>query len=143
MIGHMIGALARLTRLPVSTIRFYERKGLLNTPERTEAGYRVYPQSSVDRLQFIRHAQASGFTLHQIHRLLRLESEPNGRSADVRREAEASIEEIRAKITALEGMESSLKWLLSCCRGDQMVSECPIIIELHSNNGGKDGTEKS
>lgn len=132
MTGLLIGDLARRVAIPVSTIRFYERKGLIDSPQRRESGYRVYPDSAVERLKFIRHAQGIGFTLQQIQRLLWLQTIPDTRTTDIRKEAENSVGDIRAKIIALREMESSLQRLLSCCTEDRPATECPIIFELHS-----------
>src|SRR3972149_1456098 len=67
-----IGQLAQLVGVGVDTVRFYERAGLLQRPERTAAGYRLYAPEALARLRFIRKAQALGFTLDEIKRILSL-----------------------------------------------------------------------
>lgn len=67
-----IGALAAISGLTTKTLRFYEQIGLLPPPPRTSAGYRDYAPESIDRLGFIREAQAAGFTLAQIRGILTL-----------------------------------------------------------------------
>lgn len=67
-----IGDLARAAEVPVSTIRYYERTGLLTPAARSEAGYRLYNDKAIDELRFIRRAQALGFTLPEIAGLLGL-----------------------------------------------------------------------
>ena len=66
----LIGDLATRAGLSAKTIRFYEQAGLLPQPPRTAGGYRDYPPSALDRLAFIRHAQAAGFTLADIRGVL-------------------------------------------------------------------------
>ena len=66
----LIGDLASRAGLSAKAIRFYEQAGLLPRPPRTPGGYRDYPPGAVDRLDFIRHAQAAGFTLADIHGVL-------------------------------------------------------------------------
>ena len=66
----LIGDLATRAGLSARAIRFYEQAGLLPQPPRTPGGYRDYPPAAVDRLAFIRHAQAAGFTLADIHGVL-------------------------------------------------------------------------
>ena len=66
----LIGDLATRAGLSAKTIRFYEQAGLLPRPPRTSGGYRDYPPGAVDRLAFIRHAQAAGFTLADIRGVL-------------------------------------------------------------------------
>jgi MerR family transcriptional regulator, copper efflux regulator len=66
----LIGDLATRVGLSAKAIRFYEQAGLLPQPPRTPGGYRDYPPGAVDRLAFIRHAQAAGFTLADIRGVL-------------------------------------------------------------------------
>lgn len=65
-----IGALAELSGLSTQTIRYYESIDLLAEPERTPAGYRQYSADAVERLRFVRDAQASGLTLAEVETLL-------------------------------------------------------------------------
>ena len=69
-----IGELARSTRVPTKTIRYYEEIGVLPQPERSPNGYRDYPEEAVDRLNFVRDAQATGLTLTEIASILDLRS---------------------------------------------------------------------
>jgi len=67
-----IGDVAKQTGMTVEAVRFYERQGLLPRPPRTEAGYRIYADTDLRRLQFIRQAKRLGFSLQEIVRILRL-----------------------------------------------------------------------
>lgn len=67
-----IGELARQAGMTVQGVRFYERRGLMPQPPRTDAGYRVYSAAGVRRLQFIRQAKRLGFSLQEIVRILTL-----------------------------------------------------------------------
>ena len=67
-----IGQLAAKAAVNIQTIRFYERKGLLQSPPRSAAGYRCYSESDMETLCFIRRSQELGFTLHEISQLLPL-----------------------------------------------------------------------
>lgn len=131
----LIGDLARHVGVPVSTVRYYERKGLLEPPQRRESGYREYSQASIERLRFIRQAQELGFTLQRIRTLAEIRSNPDARLSDVRCEAEESLADIRRKIATLTEMESSLAELLAGCSGDGPLMNCPIINTLDSPNG--------
>ena len=66
-----IGQLSEVARTQVETIRFYEREGLLAEPKRTAGNYRIYDQTHLDRLLFIRHCRALDMTLDEIRVLLR------------------------------------------------------------------------
>lgn len=65
-----IGQLATATDVATSTLRYYERAGLLPPPARTDAGYRDYPDDAVGRVSFVRNAQTAGLTLRQIGEIL-------------------------------------------------------------------------
>lgn len=65
-----IGELASRTGVTTKTIRFWEATGLLTDPARTSSGYRFYGTESIDRLEFIRHAQTAGLTLEEIRQVL-------------------------------------------------------------------------
>lgn len=66
----LIGHLADATGVTTKTLRFYEGEGLLAEPARTAAGYRNYPDEAIDRVRFVRHAQAAGLTLAHIGQIL-------------------------------------------------------------------------
>ncbi len=67
-----IGELARAAGVPTSTVRFYERRGLLKPDARTQANYRTYTSRAAERLKFIRAAQATGFSLKDVREMLAL-----------------------------------------------------------------------
>ncbi|MUL38507.1 heavy metal-responsive transcriptional regulator [Gloeocapsopsis dulcis] len=70
-----IGELSDRVALPTQTIRYYERLGLLNPPERTESQYRIYSEEAVERLQFIQKAKLYGLSLDEIKQLIELRDE--------------------------------------------------------------------
>ncbi len=122
-----IGQLAKAAGVGVETVRFYERKGLLDAPARKGSGYRQYDDEAVERLRFIRQAQQVGFTLKEIQDLLALRDDPDARRADVRDRAAGKIADIDAKVRDLLAMRESLVGLLESCEGDGPASGCPII----------------
>src|SRR5262245_14308151 len=93
-----IGQVARQGGVGVETVRFYERRGLLQEPSRKESGYRHYGDETVSRLRFIRRAKELGFSLKEIGELLTLRIDPDTDSGDVKRRAEAKIADIDARI---------------------------------------------
>ncbi len=123
-----IAGLARAGGVGVETIRYYQRRGLLETPERAggsshSGGIRRYGEADVRRLRFIRSAQAAGFTLEQIAELLELDA---GRDrARARALATERIAALDAKIAELQAARSSLQTLASACKGS--TGPCPII----------------
>ena len=71
-----IGKVARRAGVEVKTIRFYERQALIIPPPRSATGYRLYPESTIQRLRFIRRAKKLGFSLKEIKELLVLQEDP-------------------------------------------------------------------
>ena len=72
-----IGELSKKTGCKVVTIRYYEKEGLLKTPERTEGNYRVYSKKDMDRLEFIIHCRRHGMVLDEIKELLVFRDHPH------------------------------------------------------------------
>src|SRR5215469_11514296 len=121
-----IGKLASAADVGIDTVRFYERAGLLKKPQRTLAGYRLYAESDVTRLRFIRRAKALGFSLDEIPELLRL-NDGGGRRGAVRALAEQRHTEIEQKLTELSQMRDTLRNSIHECHGNGPLSGCPII----------------
>lgn len=119
-------ALARKAGVGPETLRFYEQKGLLAAPRRSAAGYRLYPESEVERLEFIGRAQRLGFSLSEIKQLLQLTGSIRTRRKEVRDFAEARLAAIRQKIRDLKAMERALSGLVRRCDGRGGLAGCPI-----------------
>lgn len=122
-----IGKVARLADVGVETIRFYERRGLIEEPPRRASGYRQYPREAVARIRFIRKAKGLGFSLQEIKELLALSVETDATCADVKGRATTKIVDIQHKIETLERMRVALEELVDTCDGRGPVSECPIL----------------
>lgn len=128
--GLSAGKLAKAAAVNVETLRYYEKRGLLPEPPRKESGYRVYPDSAVERLQFIKGAQALGFTLTEIRELLNLRVDQQATRTDVRQQAYEKVQDIEQKIAALQTMRDALNQLIEQCHGDGPTAECPILDAL-------------
>lgn len=128
-----IGRIAAQADVHIETIRYYERRGLLPDPPRTEAGYRQYDAESVTRLRFIKEAQALGFTLEEIQGLLALRVDKETSCEDVRRRAEHKMADIEAKINALQQMHSALQEMITACAQGGPSGECPLLETLERN----------
>jgi MerR family transcriptional regulator, copper efflux regulator len=125
-----VGSLAKEVGVKIDTIRYYERRGLLPKPSRTDSGYRTFTQASVERLRFIRQAQALGFTLAEINQLLTLRINPGTTCRDVRKRAEAKIADIEQKIQLLYGMKRALQRLVSSCVANVPANQCSFLANL-------------
>jgi MerR family mercuric resistance operon transcriptional regulator len=128
--GLTIGEVAERAKVHVETMRYYERRGLLVSPPRSSANYRLYPEDTVRRVRFIKRAQELGFSLKEIEELLSLRAAPEAGCAAVRGHAEAKIKDIGAKIGSLTAMKSGLAKLVTECSGDGPLTDCPILETL-------------
>lgn len=134
-----IGQVAKQSGIGIETIRFYERKGLIDEPSRRESGYRQYTDDVIRRLTFIQQAKTLGFTLNEIHELLSLRSQPGVTSREIKQLAQAKLGDIEQKIKMLKRIQKSLKTLVDQCSGIGPTDECPIIEALDKRPTGKAG----
>jgi MerR family copper efflux transcriptional regulator len=118
--------LAKAAGVGAETLRFYEKKGIIQPPGRTASGYRIYEQGDLDRLQFIQRAQGLGFSLEEIKELLALTGDIKTPRRKVREFAGARLSTIRQKIKALRAMERALSALVDECDGSGPLKGCPI-----------------
>nr|WP_311529515.1 Hg(II)-responsive transcriptional regulator [uncultured Ralstonia sp.] len=123
-----IGALARAAMVTVETIRFYQRKGLLSEPDRPYGGIRRYSEADIARVRFVKSAQRLGFSLDGVADLLRLED--GAHCSEASSLAEHKLNDIRAKLADLAGMESVLSQLVCACRASKGSVSCPLIASL-------------
>ena len=128
-----IGELAQHAQLGAETLRYYERLGLLAPASRSPSGYRRYTAQAMDRLDFIRRAQALGFSLMQIGELLALHGRPEADMSAVRAIAAQRLAEIDAKLDDLQRLKAGLQTLLSACPGHGPSEQCPILAALRGN----------
>ena len=116
---YSIGQLAKLAGVPTSTVRFYERMGLLKPDFRTGANYRGYTAASMQRLRFVRSAQATGLSLEDIESLLDLTCTTKPPCDEVLSLMRNRLDEIRERLKNLRQVEKVLSRSLSrCCKGD-------------------------
>jgi MerR family mercuric resistance operon transcriptional regulator len=123
-----IGTLAELAEVNVETIRYYQRRGLLQEPSRPAGGFRHYPPEAVQRVRFIKRAQKLGFTLEEIGNLLELED--GTQCAEAREIAAHKLEMIEEKLRDLSAMRDTLKELVRACAMGKDTRHCPIIETL-------------
>ena len=132
MAGMSIGELARRAGVRVANIRFYEEKGLLPSPARRQSGHRSYGSEDVGRLNFIRTSRELGFSLDQIHGLLRLARPDNLSCDEAISLSREQLGTVRQRISELRTIEAALldhiaQCSAGCCSG--RVPACPILPE--------------
>ena len=123
-----IGELARSVDVKVETIRYYQRIGLLELPEKPYGGMRSYSDQDLQRLRFIRRAQKLGFSLKDIRELLDLSSSDCER---VEKLAAEKLSEVKAKLRQLRSIESILAKTVEQCARRKSNQPCPIIETLN------------
>lgn len=126
------GSLAGQTGVNIETIRYYEKIGLMPDPTRSSGGHRIYDQTHLKRLSFIRRSRELGFTLQEIRELLELVDGGDYTCADVRDRTLTHLDDVAKKIRDLEKMRRTLKAMASKCDGG-LVPECPILDALYSD----------
>jgi MerR family copper efflux transcriptional regulator len=129
-----IGQVARASGVSAKMIRHYEAIGLVPAPDRRSSNYRDYGHEDVHRLGFVRRARALGFSIDEIRELLRLWSDRQRSSADVKALTLAHIAELDRRIALLQEMRGTLGALADACDGDHRP-DCPIIDGLEGKTG--------
>jgi MerR family mercuric resistance operon transcriptional regulator len=120
-----IGEMARAADVPTSTVRYYERAGLLRPSARSASNYRLYSDENLHRLRFIRAAQASGFTLDDIELLLRASP-----CQKVQQVIEDRLEHVDARMKELRHVRRVLQRSLEQCRKHARSGRCQVVDEL-------------
>ena len=128
--GLSIGQLAAAGAVNVETVRFYQRRGLLGTPDKSYGSMRRYSTQDLVRLRFIKSAQRLGFSLDQVADLLRLQDGTH--CDDARRLAEAKLADVRDKLADLQRIESALGTLVARCANHGGSIACPLIESLQA-----------
>ena len=131
----LIGELAERAEVPIQTIRYYERRGLIEEPPRRSGGFREFSSGYVDRIRFIKRAQELGFTLSEVKDLLALRIDPETTCREIKSEAEEKLENVEEKIRDLERIRTSLTRLIDQCQGTGPTSDCPILDAMKEGSG--------
>ncbi len=127
-----VGKVARQAGVNLQTVLYYERRRLLAPARRSDSGYRLYAPETVRVIRFIKNAQALGFTLDEVAKLLRLRVNQRSQCEPVKRQARARLEMVQEKIAGLRAMERTLRRLLKTCIARGTTDSCPILESLES-----------
>lgn len=120
-----IGKLADAAMVNIETIRYYQRRGLLDEPPKPLGGHRRYAPEQAKRVRFIKRAQALGFTLDEIGALLTLDAACD--CGETRTLAVHKLGLIEQKMTDLAAMRQALAGLVQQCEAGEGYASCPII----------------
>lgn len=126
-----IGELAKAAEVPTSTVRYYERAGILRPSGRSAGNYRVYSATELERLRFIRAAKATGFTLDDIRSLLRPAA-----CGKVQSLIEQRLSDVSERMRELRHVQKVLRASLSECREHEETGRCRVVDELTARSKG-------
>lgn len=129
---HTIGQLAREADVPTSTIRYYERRGLLTPSGRSSGNYRVYDDRALERLRFVRSAQAAGFTLGDITSLLALQDDASP-CQDVQNLIATRLDQVVDQAKHLKIVERMLRQWLKVCHEAEQSGRCGVLDGLKAS----------
>ena len=125
-----ISELAQAAHTQSETIRYYEREGLLPEPARTDANYRNYDRSHLERLAFIRHCRSLDMTLSEVRTLLHFKDAPEENCAQVNGLLDAHVGHVVQRIKELRVLEKELRALRLQCASSQLAADCGILEGL-------------
>jgi DNA-binding transcriptional MerR regulator len=130
-----IGQLAKEAGVPISTVRYYEGRGLLQPDQRTRSKYRLFGSMALQRLRFIRAAQEAGFTLEDISQLLALREGETDPCGEVQGIIEARLAVLEADLVRLRRVRTVLRESLEWCRKPRAKGCCEAIAKLDAAAG--------
>lgn len=124
-----IGKLSKRTNVKVVTIRYYEKMGLMEVPDRNEGNQRLYDTKALERLSFIKHARDLGLTIEAIRELIILNETPQMPCEEAHKIANEHLGEIEKRIAHLETLKIELQRITTHCHADH-IGECYVIQSL-------------
>lgn len=127
--GYKIGKAATSSGVSAANIRFYEKSGLLSPQGRSDNSYRMYSDSDIHRLRFIRACRALDMSLNEVRTLLRLDLNSKADCATARGALSEHLAHVRERLGELKALEKDLKALRGRCDG--LDTTCHIIEALH------------
>lgn len=133
MLRYTISQLAQAVGIPTTTLRYYERAGLLQPEDRSQGNYRLYSDESLRRLKFIRAAQAIGFTLDDVKMLMVKNDVDPIACGDVESLIVDRLAEIDSRLKDLQHVQRVLRAALATCQESERAACCPVLNTLQSH----------
>jgi len=122
-----ISKAAQRAGVGIETIRYYQRRGLIEEPAKPVEGYRLYPEQTIARVRFIKRAQELGFSLKDVKTLVELGDEKCLETRDL---AVLKLELVETKIRDLQSIENNLRDLIRYCDTRREDEVCPIYYSI-------------
>jgi len=126
-----ISQIAKMASVGIETVRFYERKQLIEQPRKpVNGGFRVYSRDVAAKIMFIQRAQNLGFSLKEVQELMSLRIDPRADCSEVRQRAVVKRQEVVDKIKQLGRVRDALDTVIDTCPGQGSTAECSILGAL-------------
>jgi MerR family Zn(II)-responsive transcriptional regulator of zntA len=127
-----IGELAKRSGLPIDTLRYYEKQGVIPEPPRKASGYRDYPVITLQYLHLIHSAKSVGFSLKECQNLLAIFiSRDKYTCAEVKTLADQKLQDLETQMQKITLMHNTLKSISdACCGGAEVATYCSILNKL-------------
>ena len=129
---YSIGQVSQRLGIKIPTIRYYEGKGLVPEPKRSEGMQRRYDDRGLERLAFVKHARQLGFSLSAIRDLMTLERENADSCHQIDEIARENLSEVQIKIRLLKSLENELQRIVSGCKSSN-IGHCYVIESLQDH----------
>ena len=127
---YTIGQLAEEAGIPASTVRYYERIDLLAPAGRSANNYRYYDEAALDKLRFIRTAQASGLTLEDITELLAFREGSQAPCAEIKQLIDHRLHDVQERLDELQQVQAVLRSLKNICKRTENKRHCDALDRL-------------
>jgi DNA-binding transcriptional MerR regulator len=127
-----IGELAKKTGLTIDAIRFYEKSGLIKSPQRSTSGYREFNPDSIAAVEFILHCRSLDIPIAEIKKLLNVRSGTAKSCREANQVIDEQLTRLRVRIKELKVLEKNLAQLRSVCHEELAPEKCRIIQSLES-----------
>ena len=134
---YTISQLAQAAGIPTTTVRYYERVGLVEPEDRSAGNYRLYSEESLHKLRFIRAAQAIGFTLDDVKALLSTPSNTASSCREVQSLIKNRLAEVDRRLKDLRHVQRVLKVSLEKCKDAEQADCCHVIETLRETSAAK------
>lgn len=125
-----IGQLSKLSGCSIQTVRYYEKEHLIDPPQRSEGNFRIYNNSTLSRLKFIRRCRTLNITLAEIHQILDLQQIPSESCSQVSKMIDQHIDEVKSQIKELKELQTDLQGLREKCHDGTVIDKCGILENL-------------
>lgn len=125
-----IGELANRTGCSIQTIRFYERQGLLAPPERSEGNFRLYANTAVQQLGFIKHCRSLDMTLDEIKQMQDLQQSPQLSCKSVDALIDRKLHQVEVRMQELAALKKTLQSMPRACEPGSAIADCDVLKHL-------------